>query len=164
MKLLAINRKTEIEESKLYGEVYLPDEWLEKDIFSPFEFFLAQINLSEIKSELLDCEGYLYFFIEAYNFSQTKLKAKVRYFAGEPDAYTDFNDGYFETDLNEYALIQESIGTLNYMEVVNEQVVLLEIPTELLPFASTCKKIQFVVELNELKVRNFDNIRLVFVN
>ena len=80
MKLLAINQETELEESKLFGEVYLPDAWLEEDVFSPFEFFVAQINLEQVKSEYLPQKGYLYFFVEAYSFTKNKMKAKVRYF------------------------------------------------------------------------------------
>ena len=164
MKILAINQETELEESKLFGEVYLPDTWLEEDVFSPFEFFVAQINLKQLKSEYLPADGYLYFFIEAYSFSKNKMKAKVRYCAEEPDAYTDFNDGFFDEEPEQYSLLENSLGTLNFAEQEENQFNLLTIPSNLLPFDVDCDKILFRIELNDLKELKFENTSLIFVN
>lgn len=164
MKLLAISKEVELESSKLFGEVYLPDAWLEEDCFSPFEFFVAQINLEEISSEFLPSKGYLYFFIEAYSFAKNKMKARIRYSAEEPDAYTDFNDGFFDEDPEEYALSKNSLGLLNFAEACNNQIELLSIPSQYLPEELECEKISFLIDLNDLKELNFDKCSLVFVN
>lgn len=164
MKILAINQQTELEESKLFGEVYLPDTWLEEDIFSPFEFFVAQINLEQFKSEYLPSKGYLYFFIEAYSFSKNKMKAKVRYYAEEPDAYTDFNDGFFDEEPEQYSLLQNSLGTLNFAEMDKNQFNLLVMPSNLLPVDLDCEKIEFIIQLSDLKELKFENSSLIFIN
>ena len=164
MKLLAINQECELENSKLFGEVYLPNSWLEEDCFSPFEFFVAQINLEEISSDYLPSKGYLYFFIEAYSFAKNKMKARVRYSSEEPDAYTDFNDGFFEDDVEECFLSKNSLGLLNFAEVLNNQVELLSIPSQYLPCDLKCDKISFIMDLSDLKALKFDACSLVFVN
>ena len=164
MKIMAINRETEVEESKLFGEAYIPDCWLEDNIFSPYEFFLCQLRLADFNFEFLPSSGYLYIFLEAYSFNFSKLKAKVRYYTEEPDAYTDFNDGYFEEDLESFALIQESIGILNADVLINESVCILEIPANLLPFDIKVNKMRIMITKEDLASRKFDNCSLVFVN
>lgn len=164
MKLLAINQETELEESKLFGEVYLPDAWLEEDVFSPFEFFVAQINLEQVRSEYLPQKGYLYFFVEAYSFTKNKMKAKVRYFKEEPDAYTDFNDGFFDEEPEQYSLLENSLGTLNFIEVNGAQVELLSIPSNLLPIDLECDKLAFTMTLTDLQELKFEHCSLVFIN
>jgi hypothetical protein len=164
MNLQAIKRDVELEESKLFGEVYLPNAWLEDDCFSPFEFFVAQINLAEITSEYLPSKGYLYFFIEAYSFTKNKMKARVRYSAEEPDAYTDFNDGFFDVDPEECALLKNSLGLLNFIEDCGEQIALLTIPSQYLPEEIECEKLSFLINLIDLKELRFDNCSLVFIN
>ena len=165
MKISIINnREIEVEESKLFGEAYLPEKWLEDDTFSPYEFFLCQLRLEDFNSDNLPKSGYLYFFIEDYGFSGKKLKARVRYFDSEPDAYTDFNDGYFEYDPESVALKVESLGELNFDFELNNQVCLLEIPCELLPLDLECDKIAFVIEKADLANGDFSKTSLIFIN
>ena len=45
MKALIINREVELEESKILGDVYLPESWLMEDVFSPYEFFNSSIGV-----------------------------------------------------------------------------------------------------------------------
>ena len=164
MKIMAINRETEVEESKLFGEAYIPDSWLEDNVFSPYEFFLCQLRLADFNFEFLPSSGYLYIFLEAYSFNFSKLKAKVRYYPEEPDAYTDFNDGYFEEDLENFALVPESIGILNADVLIDESVCILEIPVSLLPFEVKASKMRIMITKEDLLDRNFDNSSLVFIN
>lgn len=85
----------DIDESKFFGEILLPEKWLKDDIFGEEEIFLCQIKLEDIavfdKANLLPKSGTLYFFLDE---SFGKAKGKVRYFDGVADAYTDFNEGY----------------------------------------------------------------------
>ena len=171
MKIALINQECEIEDSKLFGEVYLPNEWLEEDVFSPFEFFLCQLNLEQLKIPDLPQVGYLYFFVDAFSLTESKMKAKVRYFSEEPDAYTDFNDGYFDCDLQpilikgeQNSLFQKNIEILNLVEVEGDRVKLLELPTKLLPFELNSEKMVFVIDKVELEKLNFAECRLVFIN
>ena len=164
MKLMAINRETEIEESKLFGEVYLPETWLEEDVFSPFEFFLCQLDLASFDFEFMPKRGYLYFFIEATSLTEKKLKPVVRYFDGEPDAYTDFNDGFFDEEPKTFALVSESIGTLNIDCECGNQVCLLEITSALLPFEISTKKMKFLANKNDIDKNDYSKTSLVFVN
>ncbi len=171
MKITAINKECEIEDSKLFGEVYLPDEWLENDIFSPFEFFLCQINLEEFKLEGLPSKGYLYFFIEAISLTEKKMKAKVRYYENEPDAYTDFNDGYFACDTLSYQLVElsskntsENLEILNLYEDCDDFIKLLELPSKLLPFEISSSKIAFIIDKTAFKNLKFELSGLIFIN
>ena len=92
-------RFADLDESKFFGEILLPEEWLKNDIFGENEIFLCQIKLEDVavldKGNLLPKSGTLYFFIDE---SVTPVKGIVRYFDGVADAYTDFNEG-FEDEL-----------------------------------------------------------------
>ncbi len=171
MKITAINKECEIEDSKLFGEVYLPDEWLEKDIFSPFEFFLCQINLEDFKLKGLPSKGYLYFFIEAISLAEKKMKAKVRYYENEPDAYTDFNDGYFDCETLSYKLEElfdednsKNLEILNLCEECDNFIKLLELPSKLLPFKILSSKIAFIIDKIAFKNLKFESSSLIFIN
>ena len=164
MKANAIKQECELESSKLFGEVYLPDEWLENDIFSLDEFFLCQLNLSEINCENLPKIGYLYFFIETTNFKKTKMRAIVRYFEGEPDAMTDFNDGLFEDD-SEYYLQASNDGNVLICEKNlndNNLFDLLSLNSELLPFECDFNNVTFTINAEQLKNKNFSDCKLKF--
>ncbi len=90
----------ELDESKFFGEILMPNEWFEKDIFSLDELFICQINLSELTDNdilsILPQTGTLFFFIDM---KKAPYKSIIRYYDGELDAYTSFNDD-FESDIN----------------------------------------------------------------
>lgn len=160
----AIDRECQLEESKLFGEVFLPDEWLEKDIFSIDEFFLCQLDLNIFKCDNLPKCGYLYFFIETRNFKKNKMKAVVRYFNGEPDASTEFNDGLFENE-EEFALEKSNdgdvvIGELNPND--NSKITLLSLSSDYLPFDCDFEFLSFEIALTDLKSKNFQACELKF--
>lgn len=91
---------SELDGSKFFGEILLPEKWFEDDVFSPDEMFICQINLSELSASdicsVLPSSGMLFFFIDT---KKPPYKSVIRYFDGELDAYTSFNDD-FETDIN----------------------------------------------------------------
>ena len=163
MKLQAINKPCDVEHSKLFGEVFLPENWLETDIFSPDEYFIAQINLQDFNCEFLPKSGYLYFFLEVLSSSGEKVRAKVRYFDGEPDAYTDFNEGYFDEDEVVYALEKSDIGNLSFEVEDGENICLLTVPASLLSqFNFDCKSLSFIVNKEQLIKQNFNNCEIKF--
>lgn len=163
MKLQVNNQTPELENSKLFGDAYLPDSWLEEDVFGVYEFFVAQINLSELSSKLLPSSGYLYFFIDAIDFVPNKMRAVVRYFNGEPDAYTDFNEGCFEEDLPEYLLKASDLGDILFEEVDDNFVKLLSIPAKYFDFLNlNCNSISFECDKEKLKNQDFSLVKLKF--
>lgn len=94
VKLIIKDEDCDIEQSKFFGEILLPEKWLLDDVFSPDELFLCQINLDDLASAvgktLLPDHGMLYFFIDY----KKKPQAVVRYFDGDADAYTLFNEDW----------------------------------------------------------------------
>lgn len=94
IKLTIKDEDTDLEDSKFFGDALFPESWLEDDIFSPDEMFFCQINLTELYESVgktvLPESGLIYFFIDYGK----KTTAKVRYFDGEADAYTAFNEDY----------------------------------------------------------------------
>lgn len=94
-----LEQEAEFPSSQLFGEVELPEEWLEKDVFAPCEFFLCKLDLSVFGGENLPSRGFLYVFIDMPS-TIRKARAVVRYYADEPDACTDFNEGFFDDDLD----------------------------------------------------------------
>ena len=161
MKATAIERECEIDESKLFGEAYLPDKWLEQDVFGLDEFFLAQINLSNFTSELLPKNGFLYFFIDARSFKKSKMRAKVRYFGEEPDACTPFNEDLF--DDVEFALEKSDLGDIYIFEVVDtDKTCLLALNCEYLPFDCDFENLYFMIDNDSLKRGDFTACELKF--
>ena len=83
--------ETDLEQSKFFGEISLPERFLSSGEFSPDEMFVCQINLSEVrlyfKDFLLPSVGRLLFFIDL-----KKKRPIVRYINEECEAYTSFND------------------------------------------------------------------------
>lgn len=161
MKAIAISEACELEQSKLFGEAYLPEEWLENDIFSIYEFFLGQINLSEFSCEFLPKSGYLYFFIEASSLKSSKMKAVVRYYQGEPSACTDFNDGLFDEE-EEFALAEGGFGNIQLFEQNDDNITLISIPTELLPFECDYSRLRIDVDKAGLLKQDFSSCKLIF--
>lgn len=78
--------------SKLFGEAFMPEKWLENDEFSIGEVFFCQIDLEKIKAfdkdGLLPDKGFLYFFID---FDENPAKGIVRY-SEKADSLTPFNE------------------------------------------------------------------------
>ncbi len=164
MKLQAINKHCDVESSKLFGEVFLPENWLETDTFSPDEYFIAQINLQDFNCEFLPKTGYLYFFLEVVSLSGEKFRGKVRYFNGEPNAYTDFNEGYFEEDEQVFALEKSDIGNVVFEQEEGDSLCLLTIPSSLLElFNFNCKALSFVINKEQVIRQNFDSCQIKFV-
>ena len=68
IKLTTSDYDVELEESKFFGEILLPEKWLMDDIFSPDEMFLCQINLEQVYEQvgktMLKESGILYFLIK----------------------------------------------------------------------------------------------------
>ena len=88
----------------------------------------------------------------------------VRYFDGEPDAYTDFNEGYFDEDETVYALEKSDIGNVAFEQVEGDSVTLLSIPTSLLAlFNFDCKFLSFVVSKEQVVEQKFDNCQVRFL-
>ena len=52
IKLIIDEYQTELDDSKFFGEILLPNEWLEENVFSPTEMFLCQINLEQLFDEM----------------------------------------------------------------------------------------------------------------
>lgn len=165
MIVTAIERDCELEESKLFGEVYLPDEWLENDVFLLDEFFVGQLNLSTLSCPYLPQSGFLYFFIETKNFRSKNMKAVVRYFELEPDASTEFNDGLFVNEKT-FALVQGDDGGDVKICELNEndclQISLLSISERYFPFDCDFNTATFQISIDDLKNKKFDNCTLKF--
>lgn len=154
MKVKSINCSS-IEESKIWGEAFLPDEWLQQDVFSPNEFFLAQIDLSKFNLDNLPNRGYLYIFIDAPSFSFKRIKAIIRYCGTKPDAYTDFNDGFFDEAPESFAFEESKEGDIALNEVNGEYVTLISLSKKFLPEELDCNEFAVKINSNELKKMNF---------
>lgn len=109
VKLIIKDEDCELDQSKFFGEILLPEKWLMENVFSPDEMFLCQINLENLYEKVgktyLPESGMLYFFIDY----KKKPMAVVRYCNEEADAYTCFNEDW-EGDydvLTEWALDYE---------------------------------------------------------
>ena len=158
MRANVISCECDLEQSKLFGEAYLPEEWLEEDLFGIYEFFLGQINLSEFSCEFLPKNGYLYFFIETTNFK--KMKAVVRFYNGEPSACTDFNDGLFEED-QEYLLVNDKLGELELFEAKGDTIKLISVPSHVLPFDCEFSRLCITIDKESLSSNNFNECKVV---
>ena len=98
------------------------------------------------------------------------MTAKVRYSKEEPDAYTDFNDGYFDDDPNEFLLTCEREGDVGLFEgeqnsclgEQNSHFTLLSVPTRYLPFDIQEGTLKFKIEKNKLEKLDFSACYLEF--
>lgn len=161
MKLQAIERETEIDDSKIFGEPFIPEEWLEGNEFSPFEFFVCQINLAQINCPLLPNVGFLYFFVDAPNYNFDKMIAKVRYFEGEPSAYTDFNDGYFDENPMNMALVEKGDGNIDFCEKGDDdKITLLKLSKEYLPDEINGNNLCFEISEDDLKKGDYKKSKI----
>lgn len=115
-----IEQEAELPSSQLFGEVELPEEWLENDVFAPCEFFLCKLDLSVFGGENLPNRGFLYVFIDMPS-TIRKARAVVRYYADEPDACTDFNEGFFDDDLDASYILPIEKTPIGIADCYNER-------------------------------------------
>ena len=161
--------------SQLFGETEMPDEWLEKDVFAPCEFFLCKLDLAECGGGLLGENGYLSIFVDMPSKIE-KARAVVRFFDGEPDACTDFNDGYFDDEPCGYSLAfgdcgAEAVGDCcdeavgDGFVTVNEQtgsdLTIIAIGKEYLPEDLGINELAVVVDAAAAKKGDFSAARIV---
>lgn len=145
-------------ESGVFGNVFLPESWLSQGDFLPYEFYLGRISASDFNCEtkrkckkLCEDNAYLYFFAEAKNFKFSSLKARVRLFCGETDACTEFNDEFFEEDEIAYKLSPSAIddGDASVFEESADEVILLSVPADVLPFEIKGEFIEFYMQKSD---------------
>ncbi len=173
IKLTTSDYDVELEESKFFGEILLPEKWLMDDIFSPDEMFLCQINLEQVYEQvgktMLKESGILYFFIDY----KKRPQAVCRYYDGEVDAYTCFNEDW-ESDYDvinpwaiDFSLGEGDIAMLCRDENVPEDcIALLKFSadkTEIDFMAGTNNTIYFLISLDDLKKGNYDKTYLKIV-
>lgn len=174
VKITVKDEDCDIETSKFFGEILLPEKWLEDDVFSPEELYFCQINLREVYDAVgkttLPEEGMLYFFID---YASKKPKAVVRYYDGEPDAYTMFNEDW-EGDYDVYtewpmsfSLSDEGTAMLIKDEKLpDDEIVLLRyVPdsSEVDYLTGSDKTLNFVIKKEELKNRDFSGVKLLIM-
>lgn len=151
-----------IEESKIWGEAFLPDEWLQQDVFSPNEFFLAQINLSKLNVNNLPHAGYLYIFIDAPSFALKRMKPVIRYSATQPDAYTDFNDCFFDEAPESFVFEKsQGEGDIVLSETEGNYTTLINLPRKYLPVELDFNEFAVKISSDDLKNMNFANAFIV---
>lgn len=152
--------------SRLYGEAELPERWLDSGIFGAGEFYVGRIMLGDISSaqNFFPKSGALFFFIDM---QKSPYSAIIRYFDGELDAATDFNDGFssvedFQTEigLKPHDMPEECYITM--LREAGDEIYLLTIESpegeRLLPIDGT---VSFAVKKSDLKRLNFSSARLV---
>lgn len=158
--------------SGVFGGAFLPDDWLENGDFSPFEFFVGRVNVSEFYCEtvaacknlsegsLADGNAFLYFFAEAKNFKFNGLKPRVRLFLGEADAYTEFNDGFFDCEEAAYKLVKNEGGDAFVFENEGDNVVLLSLPNEVLPFDINGERLEYYIARANFEKGDFSSCKI----
>ena len=173
VKITVKDADCDMEASKFFGEILLPEEWLEKNVFAPEELYFCQINLQEVYEAvgktLLPETGMLYFFID---YTRKKPEAVVRYYDGEPDAYTMFNEDW-ETDYDVYTewpmffeLADGGAALLCKDEKVSDdEIALLKYDPKSLgiDFLHESEKcLYFIISVNDLKNADFGGVKLLF--
>ncbi len=164
----------DLDASKFFGEILLPEKWLKDGIFGETEIFFCQINLEDFSSydvgNLLPHEGMLYFFLDL---EKVPAEGIVRYFDGLPEAYTDFNEeadaGYdVETELPivfEQGADEKTAMLCHDEKVFDNEVCLLRFcPREFeeLDFLSDIDgNVYFVIDKDSLKKCDFTAVKLV---
>lgn len=115
-----------LDTSKLLGAPVFPEDFFEKNNIDVNDYFVAQLNLSEIKDPngLLPKTGLLYFFLDI-----NSLLPKVIYEPREPETVMDdINDGFDEESCgNTHALYME----FNDEDEPREQLLLGDIDPDL---------------------------------
>ena len=150
--------------SQLFGEAEFPDEWLEKDVFSPCEFFLCKIDLADFGGKLLPDNGYLYIFIDMPS-SAPKAKVILRFYADEPDACTDFNDGFFGSYCEEASIVKDDRNALGEV-IINEEkgddLIIFSVSGDYLPYDLNFDRLSIVIDKQSLSAGDYSRARLVF--
>lgn len=151
----------------VFGGAFLPEKWLESGDFSPFEFFVGRINVSEFCcAQTLECKAlsekgaFLYFFAEAKNFKFSCLKPRVRLFVGEADAYTEFNDGFFDEEEVAYKLAAVPDGEVGVFEFCGDEVTLLSLPSEALPFDISGDRLEYYMARADFLSGDFSKCKI----
>ncbi len=173
IKIMVEDCDCDLEDSKFFGDVLLPEKWLLNDVFSPDELFFCQINLEAlyeaVGKTLLPEEGMLYFFIDY----KKKPQAVVRYFDGEVDAYTSFNEDW-EGDFDVYTdwkmgfFLEDGDNALLFKDenISDGEMGLFKYTpdTTFMDFmANTETALYFVIDEKDLKSCDFSKVRLKFV-
>lgn len=158
--------------SNVFGGAFLPESWLENGDFSPFEFFIGRVNVSEFfcdtvaacknlsEGGLAASGAFLYFFAEAKNFRFNCLKPRVRLFLGEADAYTEFNDGFFDCEEVAYKLVKNGGGEALVFENEGDNVVLLSLPAEVLPFEISGERLEYYISRGDFENGDFSKCKI----
>lgn len=158
--------------SNVLGGAFLPESWLENGDFSPFEFFIGRVNVSEFFCKTVEaCKNlsaggsvasgaFLYFFAEAKNFKFNCLKPRVRLFFGEADAYTEFNDGFFDCEEAAYKLVKNGGGAALVFENEGDNVVLLSLPAEVLPFEISGERLEYYIPFGDFEKGDFSKCKI----
>lgn len=167
-----VNESEQIEDdgsSSVFGSAFLPEDWLIKNEFSPYEFYVGRISADAFDCEIRQkCEklrqknAYLYFFVECAGFNFSKLKARVRCFCGEADACTEFNEGFFEEEEIAYKLTPSALGdgeALVFEESAGE-VILLSLPSTVLPFEIKGDNLQFYIAEKDFSNGLFEQCKI----
>lgn len=176
IKITVKDQDAEMDQSKFFGEILLPEKWLEDDVFSPEEMFFCQLNLTEvyeaIGKTMLPESGTLYFFIDY----KKNPQAVVRYYEGEADAYTAFNedlesnyDVFTEWPMEFTANAQKGDSALLCKDenVPDGEVALIKYLSNSLDLDFLEDKncaLYFLISEKDLILKNFTNVTLKFVN
>lgn len=174
-----------LDHSKLLGTLVAPEDFFEKNDINDNDYFVGQLNLSEIKDPngLLPSKGFLYFFLDIED-----LTPKVIYEERDPSMMVDdINEGFDkgfcgdthalyiefdnETD-SQYLLgdIDESLDLQAFTDVdgyvVLMQLDALELPQQdtVLQFATLAKYdgyYIFMIKENDLRKHDFSKVKFV---
>lgn len=114
----------DLDRSKLLGTLVAPEDFFEKHDINENDYFVAQLNLSEIKDPngLLPAKGFLYFFLDF-----DALTPKVIYEERDPEMMVDdINDAFDEQECGDKRALY-----LEFDEEESEQFLLGEIDEDL---------------------------------
>lgn len=171
---LAINDETDLGVSHILGCPDVPSVWNDDAIFFNDEVFIGQINLSELKIDLLPNEGMLYFFFAS---KSKPYRGIVRYTTDlENLERIDFNceSGFIASFEQEYSI--EETNELSEIEILGDmpkfkhykpskdEVVLLKFNTMDYPFIDVFKDIDeivcYLIKKDDLINKRFDKAYL----
>lgn len=169
--------------SKFLGSPTVPLHFLDDHPLSDDDFFIAQINLEDLKGKqtLLPDKGFLYFFLDVDTLEPTVYftedePAEViidinESFEGEYGA-TDAYQLFFDSDLDEghYLLgeVNPDVGLEGYTDL-NGKLTLLEIdalaiPEEIFSFYSIARgsgRYTFLIKESDLLKRDFSRVEMI---
>ncbi len=164
-------KETETEEnsekSKFFGSPSFPNDFLERNNLND-DFFLMQLNLSELEEKILPSEGFIYIFLKIDNIP---VIPKVFYSNLEnTEIYENINEEFNMQDSSaifiEFDDVPGQAGSV--LKCNDTEVVLLEIDTKKMPttFPNFCHqdcKIVFTMNLLDLKNLDFSKVKMQIV-